>query len=102
MSLGDNIRRIRKAKGWSQRVLAERICTDASYINRIETSYSLSASQVMWHNINLDQGLGLLDLQMRILNFRLLSTPIWTRHSRCTDDPLNCGYAGQRPSTFLF
>ena len=37
MSLGDNIRRIRKAKGWSQRFLAERIGTDASYINRIKT-----------------------------------------------------------------
>ncbi len=37
MSLGDNIRKVRKEKGWSQRVLAEKIDSDTSYINRIET-----------------------------------------------------------------
>ena len=37
MPLGDNIRKERKEKGWSQRVLAERVDSDASYINRIET-----------------------------------------------------------------
>ena len=37
MLLGDNIRKARKEKGWSQRVLAERVDSDASYINRIET-----------------------------------------------------------------
>jgi len=37
MSLEDNIRKARKAKGWSQRVLAEKIDSDTSYINRIET-----------------------------------------------------------------
>ena len=37
MSLGENIRTVRKQKGWSQRELAERIESDASYINRMET-----------------------------------------------------------------
>lgn len=37
MSLADNMRKARKAKGWSQPVLAERIDSDTSYINRIET-----------------------------------------------------------------
>lgn len=37
MALGDNIRDARKAKGWSQRTLAEKIESDTSYINRIET-----------------------------------------------------------------
>lgn len=37
MTLGDNIREARKIKGWSQRVLAEKTDSDASYINRIET-----------------------------------------------------------------
>ena len=37
MTLGYNIRKARKAKGWSQRVLAENIDSDTSYINRIET-----------------------------------------------------------------
>lgn len=37
MVLGDNIRKSRKAKGWSQRELAEHTETDTSYINRVET-----------------------------------------------------------------
>lgn len=37
MVLGDNIRKSRKAKGWSQRELAEHTATDTSYINRVET-----------------------------------------------------------------
>lgn len=37
MTLGDNIREARKAKGWSQWTLAEKIDSDTSYINRIET-----------------------------------------------------------------
>ncbi len=37
MALGDNIRKTRKTRGWSQRVLAEKIDSDTSYINRIET-----------------------------------------------------------------
>lgn len=37
MTLGDNIREARKAKGWSQKVLAEKTESDTSYINRIET-----------------------------------------------------------------
>ncbi len=37
MTLCDNIRKARKAKGWSQRVLAEKIDSDTSYINRVET-----------------------------------------------------------------
>jgi len=36
MSLEDNIRAVRKTKGWSQRVLAEHIESDASYVNRVE------------------------------------------------------------------
>lgn len=38
MTLGDNIRKARKEKGWSQRILAEKIDSDTSYINRIETN----------------------------------------------------------------
>ncbi|MFZ2633124.1 MAG: helix-turn-helix domain-containing protein [Desulfosalsimonadaceae bacterium] len=37
MTLADNIRKARKAKGWSQRTLGEKIESDTSYINRIET-----------------------------------------------------------------
>jgi len=37
MSLGENVRTVRKQKGWTQRELAERVKSDASYINRIET-----------------------------------------------------------------
>jgi transcriptional regulator with XRE-family HTH domain len=37
MSLGENVRIARKQKGWSQRELAERVESDASYINRLET-----------------------------------------------------------------
>lgn len=37
MSLGANIRRARKARGWTQKELAERVESDASYIYRIET-----------------------------------------------------------------
>lgn len=37
MALGDNVRKSRKSKGWSQRELAERTDTDTSYINRVET-----------------------------------------------------------------
>jgi len=37
MSLGANIRRARKARGWTQKELAERVESDASYMNRIET-----------------------------------------------------------------
>jgi transcriptional regulator with XRE-family HTH domain len=37
MTLGDNIRDARMEKGWSQRTLAEKIESDTSYINRIET-----------------------------------------------------------------
>lgn len=36
MVLGDTIRRSRKAKGWSQRELAEHTETDTSCINRVE------------------------------------------------------------------
>jgi transcriptional regulator with XRE-family HTH domain len=35
--LGSNIKKIRKEKGWSQRDLANKIDSDASYINRLET-----------------------------------------------------------------
>jgi transcriptional regulator with XRE-family HTH domain len=37
MSLGANIRKARKARGWTQKELAERVESDASYMNRIET-----------------------------------------------------------------
>ena len=37
MALGDNIRKARKVRGLSQRALAEKIDSDTSYINRIET-----------------------------------------------------------------
>ena len=37
MTIGERIRKARKAKGWSQRVLTQHIESDASYINRIET-----------------------------------------------------------------
>ncbi len=37
MTIGEKIREARKSKGWSQRLLAQRIDSDASYINRIET-----------------------------------------------------------------
>ncbi len=37
MNLGENVKTVRKQKGWTQRELAERIESDASYINRIET-----------------------------------------------------------------
>jgi len=37
MSLGENIRRARKVRGWTQKELAERVESDASYMNRIET-----------------------------------------------------------------
>ncbi len=35
--LGENIRAARKAKGWSQQVLAEKLDSTASYVTRIET-----------------------------------------------------------------
>jgi transcriptional regulator with XRE-family HTH domain len=34
--LGDNVRGLRKAKGWTQRELAERIGSTPSYVNRVE------------------------------------------------------------------
>jgi len=37
MSLGENIKSVRKQKGWSQRELAGKVDFDPSYINRIET-----------------------------------------------------------------
>ena len=37
MTLGDNIRRLRKTKGWSQRELADQVSSTSSYINRVET-----------------------------------------------------------------
>lgn len=37
MSIGENIRKTRKEKELSQKALAERIKSDSSYINRIET-----------------------------------------------------------------
>lgn len=37
MALGENIRKTRKAKGLTQRDLADQIKSDASYINRLET-----------------------------------------------------------------
>lgn len=37
MSIGENIRKYRKEKGLSQKNVAERINSDSSYINRIET-----------------------------------------------------------------
>ena len=37
MGLPDNIKRLRKKKGWSQTTLAEKIGTHLSHINRIET-----------------------------------------------------------------
>ena len=37
IALGDNIRKTRKEKGWSQGVLAERVDSDPSYMVRIET-----------------------------------------------------------------
>lgn len=36
MNLGENLRKIRKSKGLSQRELAERISSDPSYVNRVE------------------------------------------------------------------
>jgi len=37
MALHDNIKRLRKQKGWSQTELAEQIGSHLSHINRIET-----------------------------------------------------------------
>lgn len=37
MGLPENIKRLRKKRGWSQTVLAEKIGTHLSHINRIET-----------------------------------------------------------------
>jgi len=38
MSLADNLKRLRKKRGWSQTQLAEQIGSHLSHINRIETS----------------------------------------------------------------